>query len=271
MKAINPAAADKALAAIPGAYAALVTVGGISPFHGGLEGGSPWVYTWNSYQLYDDASFTRGRHSLKFGVAFERMLSDMEAFSDVDGGFSFGSLANFLTNKPARLVGAIPGHLSGRRLRESLFAGYVQDDWRLVPNLTLNLGLRYEMSTVPTEVQGKLSALINITDTQPHLGSPLFLNPTRFNFEPRVGLAWDPFGSGRTAIRAGFGVYDVLPLPYEFNLLKRGPLPSLRMDRHRNFRQDRSTREVSRSSARTRCRKVTSSTTQSGTMYCSGT
>ena len=223
--AINPAAADPSLAAIPGAYAALVTVGGISPFRGGLNGGSPWLYAWNSYQVNDDAVFTRGRHSIKFGGAFERMQSNMEAFSDVDGGFSFGTLQNFLTNNPSRLIGALPGHLSPRGLRESLAAGYVQDDWHMRPNFTLNLGLRYEMSTVPTEVNGKLSNLINITDTQPHIGSPLFHNPTLANFEPRIGLAWDPWGSGRTVIRSGFGIYDVLPLPYEFSLLETRTAP----------------------------------------------
>jgi len=81
----------------------------------------------------------------------------------------------------------------------------------LAPNLTLNLGLRYEMATVPTEAQGRLTTLINITDTDPHLGDPYFLNPTRRNFEPRIGFSWDPFRNGKTAVRGGFGVFDVLP------------------------------------------------------------
>jgi hypothetical protein len=225
VQALNQAAADPSLAAIPGAYATLVSVGGLSPFNGGPNGGSPSLYAWNSYQVYDDALFTHGRHSLKFGAAFERMQSNMELLSDVDGGFSFGDLQDFLTNTPARFIGAFPGHLSPRGLRESLGAGYVQDDWHFRPNLTLNLGVRYEMTTVPTEVQGKLTNLIHLTDSQPHLGSPLFHNPTLSNFEPRLGLAWDPWGSGHTAIRAGFGVYDVLPLPYEFSLMETRAAP----------------------------------------------
>jgi outer membrane receptor protein involved in Fe transport len=81
----------------------------------------------------------------------------------------------------------------------------VQDDWRLRPNLTLNLGLRYELTTVMTETHGKLINLVNMTDASAHLGEPLYQNPTRRNFEPRVGLAWDPFRDGKTAVRGGVG------------------------------------------------------------------
>jgi hypothetical protein len=225
MQAVNPAAADKSLAAVPGSYPAVVAVGGISPFSGGLEGSSPWTYTWNSFQGYDDASLTRGHHSLKFGAVFERMQSDLEAFSDVTGGFNFGSLEEFLTNQPSRFIAAFPGQVTPRYLRQNLFAAYGQDDWHPVSNLTMNLGVRYEMTTVPTEVHNKLSTLWNLSDSQVHVGSPLFHNSTNLNFEPRVGLSWDPKGNGRTAIRAGFAVYDVLPLPYEFSLLETRSAP----------------------------------------------
>jgi hypothetical protein len=102
----------------------------------------------------------------------------------------------------------------------------MQDDFRFRPNLTLNLGLRYETSTAITEantahingqqVEGKIANLLNITDAVPRLGNPLFQNPTLKNFEPRIGLAWDPFKDGKTSIRAGYGIYDSLPLPYLF-------------------------------------------------------
>jgi len=102
---------------------------------------------------------------------------------------------------------------------------FLQDDWRWRPNVTFNLGLRYEMATVPTEVQGKLTVLRHLTDAQPHLGDPLFSNPTLRNFAPRVGLSWDPFHDGKTSLSAGFGMFDVLPLPYliQFNELNSAP------------------------------------------------
>lgn len=225
MQAVNPLAADHSLAAVPGSYPAVVSVGGISTFNGGLEGSSPWTYTWNSFQGYDDAALTRGRQTLKAGVAFERMQSDLEAYSDVTGGFSFGSLQSFLTNQPSRFIAAFPGQVTPRYLRQSLVGGYAQDDWHPAPNLTLNIGVRYEMTTVPTEAHGKLSTLWSITDTQLHVGDPLFHNSTGLNFEPRVGLSWDPWGNGGTAIRSGFSVYDVLPLPYEFSLLETRSAP----------------------------------------------
>ncbi|PYY20278.1 MAG: hypothetical protein DMG60_00775 [Acidobacteria bacterium] len=223
--ALNAAAGDPAFGTSPGLDAAQVSVPGLVAFSGGLGGFSQHNYHYNSFQGNDDAFLTRGIHGFKFGASFERIQDNEFAVASPDGQFKFGSLANFLTNKPKSFQGVIPGALSERGIRESLFGVYFQDDMRLRRNLTFNLGLRYEMSTVPSEVNGKLATLRNLTDTTPHLGSPFFSNPTLKNFEPRVGLSWDPFGTGKTAVRAGFGMFDVLPLPYLFELVTEFSAP----------------------------------------------
>jgi hypothetical protein len=216
IKAINPAVDDTSLAAVPGHNAAALVVPGIDQFQGGLGVTGASLFRWNSFQGYDDAFLIRGLHSLKFGVAVERDQLN-ELVTNVSGGeFHFGSLSDFLTNRPQLLLAGFPTLLTPRGTRQTIFGVYVQDDWRWRPNVTLNLGLRYEMSTVPTEVQGRLSNLYNLTDATPHLGNPYFLNPTLRNFEPRVGFAWDPFRNGKTAVRGGFGMYDSLPMLYEF-------------------------------------------------------
>ena len=222
-KALNPAAGDLSLGAVPGQLASQVSVGGLTAFKGGTEDSTH--FHWSSYQFYDDVSFTVGRHSLKVGFAFENMSSGVLYNSYVTGLYSFGTLQQFLTNQPSRFRAALPGLTTPRSLQQNLFAGYAQDDWHALPNLTLNLGLRYEMATVPTEANGKISTLLTLTSAVNHLGSPFFSNPTLRNFEPRVGLAWDVLGDGRTVVHAGAGIYDVLPLPYEFQNMETRAAP----------------------------------------------
>jgi hypothetical protein len=225
VSAINPAASDRSLAAIPGHNAASIDVPELSTLDGGVGSGSSYFYRWNSFQAYDDAFIIRGLHSLKFGVAVEREQLNQLTITEPAGTFHFGSLGDFLAGKPQRFTGAFPGLTPERGIRQTIFGLYVQDDWHWRPNVAVNLGLRYEIATVPTEVKGKLSNLYNLTDATPHLGDPYFLNPTLRNFEPRVGIVWDPFRDGRTAIRGAFGIYDGLPLPYEFILLNGRAAP----------------------------------------------
>jgi len=225
LKAINPAANDPSLAAVPGHNAASIDVPGLSTLDGGVGSGSAYFYRWNSFQVYDDAFLTRERHSLKFGVAVEREQLNQVTVTEPAGTFHFGSLSDFLTGTPQRFTAALPGLQTERGIRQTIFALYLQDDWRWRPNLTLNLGVRYEMATVPTDVHGRLSNLYHLTDASPHLGDPYFLNPTLRNFEPRIGFAWDPLHNGKSAVRGAFGIYDGLPLPYEFILLNGRAAP----------------------------------------------
>jgi outer membrane receptor protein involved in Fe transport len=229
LKAINPDAARTDLGlggtAFAGRDAPQVLIGSVSDFTGGVGGSPTYFYHWNSIQLYDDAFFTRGKHSVKFGGAVERLMLNVIADTDPNGIWRFTNLSDFLTNNPSKFQGGIASTLSPRNLRQNIFGLYLQDDWRWLPNLTLNLGLRYETSSVPSETAGKLSNLANLGSAVPRVGNPFFSNPTLKNLEPRVGFAWDPHSNGKTAVRGGFGMFDVLPLPYQFILLTTQAAP----------------------------------------------
>ena len=154
------------------------------------------------------------------------------------GGSSQTALETFLLNEPNTVrMPTYPPYTAGNTKhynRASVFGGYVQDDWKFRPNLTFNVGLRYEMSTIPNEIDGKFVILPqlwtnpgNCTETITGLpngcgalrnGKVFNTNPTVRNFEPRVGFAWDPFNSGKTSVRGGFGIFDVLPMPFMFGL-----------------------------------------------------
>jgi hypothetical protein len=229
LKALNPDATRVDLgvggSSFAGRAASQVLVGGLTDFTGGIGGSPTYFYHWNSAQLYDDAFFTKGTHSLRFGVAAERMFLNVLADTDPNGIWNFDSVQGFLQNQPTKFQGGIASTLSPRNLRQNLIGLYLQDDWRARPNLTLNLGLRYEMSTVINETSGKLANLRGITDVTAHLGNPFFANPTLKDFEPRFGFAWDPFRNGKTAIRGGIGMFDVQPLPYQYILLATQAVP----------------------------------------------
>jgi hypothetical protein len=218
--AINPVAGNGSFGWLPGLNATSANVSGLTPASGPSSMGPfvfppPFKYVWNAYQVYDDAFVTKGLHTFKFGGGFEQdQLNQVTLTATFLGQFTFKSLANFINNQPSRFAGSLPNLISPRYMRASIVGAYAQDDWRVRPNLTVNLGLRYEMSTVPSETQGKLTNLPTVDAAAPQLGGPYFSNPTLRDFEPRVGFSWDPFKSGKTAVRGGFGMFDTLPLLY---------------------------------------------------------
>ena len=219
VKVLNPAAADLSLGFNPGRAVGSIAVTGLQTFPGGVGSAGEYDFHYNSFQAYDDGYLTKGTHGFRFGAAFERIQQNQIGNASPNGAFTFGSVANFLADRPGTYTSAIGGAATPRDLRSTIIGGYFHDDWRAFSNLTLNLGVRYEMSTVPTETAGKLSNLPSLTSPTPKLGSPYFANPTKRNFEPRVGFAWDPFRSGKTSVRGAFGMYDNLPLPYLYLLL----------------------------------------------------
>jgi len=239
-------ATNAALAVAPGAAAPpQIRVEGLTTAIG-LGGLNRFLHRWTSGQFYDDAFWTKGSHTIKMGFAFERMFYNVLEQLSPNGrlnNFTSASaapcntvsnqgLCSFLTNAPIQLNALAPGHSNEVAIRQSLVAGYIQDDWRFRSNLTFNLGLRYEFTTLPYDANNRIQEITTLTNcatpgvppslTSPcgpvHVSSFIANNPTTKNFEPRIGFSYDPFKDGKTAVRGGFAIFDVLPLPYEFGL-----------------------------------------------------
>ncbi|MDQ2920467.1 MAG: TonB-dependent receptor, partial [Acidobacteriota bacterium] len=213
--ALNPVAGDTALGSAPGRASAIITVPGINDAVG-VGGNSFFRHVQNSYQVYDDAFVTRGNHSLRIGFAFEKIEYNELGLRRPNGRVRFRSLSDFLQDKPRDFFSLDPSRTREVGVRTNIWAGYVNDSWRYSSRLNLNLGVRYEMSTIPTEVHNQFQAVLTPRGPVVNIKKLFNSNPTTRNFEPRVGFAYDVFGNGKTAIRGGFGIYDALPLPWIF-------------------------------------------------------
>ena len=213
---VNPLAADTSLGFVPGLPVGLINVGGIANFQGGKGAVGEFDFHYNSYQVYDDVSWSKGRHSIQMGFSFERLQNNQLGTANPNGQYTFSSLSNFLTNKPSTFNAPISTVISPKDLRQSVYGVYINDDFKFRPNLTLNLGLRYEPASVPYVVGNQISNLRVLTAPAPTLGAPYFQNSTYKDFAPRVGFSWDPYRNGETVIRGAYGIYDALPLNYLF-------------------------------------------------------
>src|SRR2546429_452287 len=206
----------KELAFIPGQIVGDINITGFKRF--GSDRNTPRSFFQNLNQFADDLSIVRGVHSMKVGANVEHFDIRGNSASRNRGEFTINTFSDFLQGKSRNFVGLIPGHDNTVRHHvQSLIGLYFQDDWKPRPNLTFNLGLRYEFITVPNELNGVNTNVGDPTDKTVTTG-PLFRNPSKKNFAPRVGFAYSPDfksgalknlfgGTGKTSIRAGFGVY----------------------------------------------------------------
>jgi hypothetical protein len=208
----QPASIPASMSFVPGQpMGALSMTAGLSNL-GGVTGDSitlmPRRFVINDFQFNYTLTHVRGAHTLRLGGAFDRVQFNQRADRFAKGSYTFSSLADFLQARPRSGDVLLPGSDSVRGWRQNIFSAFVQDEFRASPRLSVTLGVRYETYSTPTEVSGKIATIPDfLHDSTVTLGGPLFDNPSKINFAPRASVAVLPFGSGKTVIRAGGGIF----------------------------------------------------------------
>ncbi len=207
----------------------------------GFSPQGPTALVDNTFVYSDTLSWARGRHNWKFGGSFIPYQDNTVFDFFVDGQFDFDNF-NGAFNQYANMLLGLPEDYfqfgsAPSNIRQKSTYGFVEDEWRVRPNLTLTLGVRYEYSTPKIDTKGRSFSLLagahstrfpNAPTSLLFPGDPQAPNganfPDKNDWAPRFGFAWDPFKKGRTSIRGGVGMfYDVLK--GEDNLQFNGQAP----------------------------------------------
>jgi carboxypeptidase family protein/TonB-dependent receptor-like protein len=207
----------------------VLSVTGLSPYGG--ESTNPKFHRFNNFQIRDSVTYTRGAHNIKFGGDIQILQYNLTSDFTSMGQFTFNSLDDFLAVRPNTFDAVMPGSDATRNLRQKAFGLYVQDDIQVTRNLTLNLGVRYDPTTSITDKRGLLAQLIDFASPTATLNDTTVLdaiirNPSKKTVAPRAGFAWNVGGTGKMAIRGGYGIfYDsiLVSTPYIQNTAVRVP------------------------------------------------
>ncbi len=209
----NPAAEAPALDLFPspGRPNTVVTPGGgLSTV--GADASDPFRVVQNHTLMGDDFLWSLVPHRIMAGASVARVQSSFEKGQYDGGDFTFFTLSSFLLGSANLYYGSAlptPDYNPSRGFRQVDFFPYIQDDWKVLPKLTLNLGLRWDFTTNLVGSGAPLEAILNpLTDSGlTRVRHALAQNPNWSNFDPRFGLAYDPFADHKTSIRAGFGIF----------------------------------------------------------------
>jgi hypothetical protein len=157
-----------------------------------------------TFVLSDTLSYLHGSHSFKFGGEGRRFYNNN--FTLDPGTFAFANVASFIAGNANAFSVTLGDRASS--IVQSNLGLYVQDNYKVRQNLTLELGLRYDWNMTPTERYNRFVVFDPATDSLVRVGSGIsqIYHSNNKNFQPRVGFAWDPFKDGKTSVRAAYGV-----------------------------------------------------------------
>jgi outer membrane receptor protein involved in Fe transport len=181
-------------------------------FNLGGPAGFPQGRSDTTVVLSDTLNYQHGNHSLKFGGEFRRFYNNN--FTLDTGTFTFANVNTFISGTNATLFNQTLGDRSSA-IEQGALGLYVQDNYKLRPNITLELGLRYDWNMSPTERYNRFVIFDPATRSLFRIGTNGFddvYKQNNKNFEPRVGIAWDPFKDGKTSVRAAYAVLTDQPV-----------------------------------------------------------
>jgi len=181
-----------------------IDVGGLQRF--GTQSSGNLRLRQDVASLQADLVWNRGRHLLRIGGLAEHYTQDMVNPTFSLGTYTFANLRALLLNTPTSFIGLTPTASFERHWPFWIAGGYVQDEFRVHPRVTLTAGIRYEFMSMPIDEGGRDSALVALTDRTALTGR-LYEGPDYNNVSPRVGFSWDVTGDGQTAVRGGYGLY----------------------------------------------------------------